>query len=534
MPDDSSDPDVTMARYEVDGPTGLRSQAIDCPVGEQDPLCPDMGAGAGGGGYTYGDLTKIRGGAEVHDDGEIWAQTLWDLRKRLIGVYGSAAGLTRARTLVTDALRLSPPNPTFLDMRNAILLADEQPGINGVDRSLIWDVFAKRGMGYAASTVDTDDVHPLQDFSHPPGTPAATGAVAGTVRDLNTGAPVVGALVAFAGHDSGLGEDLSTHTNASGVYRINGVPGPRVWSFLTVAEAGGYDRATLPNVLIQPGQLSTRNVTLRRNWALASGGTTVKSWIGPNFESYGCGPRSAIDGTRRSVWSTSAGAPTKEIVVTLPQPITVGEVRIDPSSGCGDSAAAALAGYVVRVSSNGTSFVTVAHGTFGPGNLGRANAVSLSSKPTGVRYVKLQALSTQGSSGFMDVAELQVFAPPPATVSPPPPVPPITPVAKLKLLTKRAKLSKRRRFAFRVSGPKAARVSTRFTVRVRRGGRTRTITFARASFRLSRSTGRVRVVVRVSRKTLRRIHARKLKVRVSARTTGQRVSSTLSLRRPKR
>ena len=50
-------------------------------------------------------------------------------------------------------------------MRNAILLADEQPGINGVDRTLIWEVFASRGMGYAASAVDTDDVHPLQDFS---------------------------------------------------------------------------------------------------------------------------------------------------------------------------------------------------------------------------------------------------------------------------------------------------------------------------------------------------------------------------------
>ena len=35
VPDDESAPDVTMASYEVDGPTGLRTQAIDCPVGRE-------------------------------------------------------------------------------------------------------------------------------------------------------------------------------------------------------------------------------------------------------------------------------------------------------------------------------------------------------------------------------------------------------------------------------------------------------------------------------------------------------------------
>ena len=136
-------------------------------------------------------------------------------------------------------------------MRNAILLADEQQGINGVDRALIWDVFASRGMGYAASAVDTDDVHPLQDFSRPPApSSVAVGSVSGTVRDLNTGAPIPGALVAFAGHDSGLGEDLSTTTTATGTYRIDRVPAPRVWSFLTVAGARGYDRTSIPNVVV--------------------------------------------------------------------------------------------------------------------------------------------------------------------------------------------------------------------------------------------------------------------------------------------
>ena len=544
MPDDASHPDVTIARYEVEGPTGLRTQAIDCRVGDNDPACPDAGGNAGPGGYTYGDLAKIRGGAEAHDDGEIWAQTLWALRERLIEAYGSSLGITRARTLVTGALRLVPPDPSFLDMRNAILLADEQPGINGADRGLIWEVFADRGMGYAASTVDTDDVHPLQDFTPPPAPSSPdVGSVSGTVRDVNTGVPVANALVAFAGHDSGLGEDLSTRTSATGAYRIDRVPAPRVWSFLTVAEARGYDRTSVPNVVVARGAVATRNITLRRNWALGLGGTTVRSWSGPDFGDFGCGPESAIDGSRRGVWSTygaGVGSVTpgpKELILALPGPITLGEVRIDPSSGCGDPAGSALAGYLVQASTDGTSFSTIAQGTFGPGNVGKTNAVPLTARPGGVRFVKLRALSSQGASAFMDVAELQVFGPLPSVAPPPPPRPPPPPPIpdpKLTFPTSRAKLSARRTFVWKLAGPRGAGAQAQFTVRVRSGRTVRRITLARARFGLSTSTGRARVVVRVSRRTLRRIPARTLKVTVTVRAAGQRRSDGFSLQRPRR
>ena len=71
----------------------------------------------GSGGYTYGDFGRIAGSAEVHDDGEIWAQTLWDLR--------TALGSEKARALVTTGMALLPPEPSFLDARNGILLADQ-------------------------------------------------------------------------------------------------------------------------------------------------------------------------------------------------------------------------------------------------------------------------------------------------------------------------------------------------------------------------------------------------------------------------
>ena len=86
---------------------------------------------------------------EVHADGEIWVETLWDLRTRLIADHGAGTAIDRARALITDGLRLAPANPTFLDMRNAILQADLNRSFG--DRDRIWAVFAARGMGYRAS-----------------------------------------------------------------------------------------------------------------------------------------------------------------------------------------------------------------------------------------------------------------------------------------------------------------------------------------------------------------------------------------------
>ncbi len=52
----------------------------------------------------------------MHASGEVWAQTLWDLRRRF--------GHAKADMLITRGMELSPPEPSMLDMRNAILQAD--------------------------------------------------------------------------------------------------------------------------------------------------------------------------------------------------------------------------------------------------------------------------------------------------------------------------------------------------------------------------------------------------------------------------
>ena len=162
-PDSAAPGELRLGRYENDA---LRTQPIDCPVGAPPAACPGTAPG-GSGGYTYGDFAKILGDDEVHADGEIWVETLWDLRTRLIADHGAAGGIARARALVTDGLRLAPANPSFLAMRNAILQADVNRGYG--DSGRIWAVFARRGMGVRAQTSGTLDEAPIQDFSVPSG-----------------------------------------------------------------------------------------------------------------------------------------------------------------------------------------------------------------------------------------------------------------------------------------------------------------------------------------------------------------------------
>ena len=66
------------------------------------------------------------------------------------------------------------------------------------------------------------------------------------------------------------------------------------------------------------------------------------------------------------VWGTAVAGGPKEIVVRLPEAITVDEVWIDPSAGCGDGPAAALSAFEVGTSADGGAYSTIGAGTFGP------------------------------------------------------------------------------------------------------------------------------------------------------------------------
>ena len=407
--------ELELARH-ANGGDGIRSEPLDCPVGSNAAEC----AAGGAGGYTYGDFGRIAGFTEEHRNGEIWSQTLWDLR--------GSIGADAARRVVTGGLRLAPDDPSMLEMRNAIIQAGEQPPLNGAHRAAIWQVFANRGMGYFAVSHRGTDAAPRENFDVPgPGT-----TVSGRVTDAQTGAPVAGALVRLASTVSGFPGDLTGVSDSNGNYTIsNVVPGtyPR-----PLVDAARYSPGFAPDVQVPSGG-RTLDVQLVRSWASSSGGAVASIPDGqPDFTSSGCGPGGAIDLSHTTGWgstSHNARAPfpagAKSITITLPQTIDVSAFNIDPAEICGDESSAATSKFTVETSPDGVKFTEAASGQFTTDDNHRPNVIAPTAGAKAVRFVRYTMLEPQsqvdrtGTANdddgidFMDTTEFEVYGAPAAT-----------------------------------------------------------------------------------------------------------------------
>ena len=102
----------------------------------------------------------------VHRTGELWANALHIVRMNFTYKYGFNSGKRAVDQLVIDGMKLSPADPTFLDGRDSLLLAD-QVNNGGANACLIWNGFAKMGMGFSAQTTGVDDINPLEAFDVP-------------------------------------------------------------------------------------------------------------------------------------------------------------------------------------------------------------------------------------------------------------------------------------------------------------------------------------------------------------------------------
>lgn len=113
---------------------------------------------------TFANLGRVIGFPEVHADGEIFVEALWEVRANLIKQFGEREGRRRVRLLVMDGMKMAVPAASMLDMRDAILLAD-QTDFRGESQAQIWAGFAKRGMGALAQSGSGDSVHISPSFA---------------------------------------------------------------------------------------------------------------------------------------------------------------------------------------------------------------------------------------------------------------------------------------------------------------------------------------------------------------------------------
>ncbi len=421
VPDNPAVPgEEDFGAYSDAVPHTSRSQPIDCPVGASAPACPGA-PGAGPGGYTYGDFGRIAGRPEVHADGEIWGETLWDLRQALVVRTGSdSAGSDAVERLVTDAMRLSPPEPSMLDERNAILAADEAD-YGGGNAALIWGVFRHRGMGYYAAAYGGEDVAPVESFAPPPPAKGPVGVIRGTVTDAVSGLPVPRADVALGGHATSpdFSEYLASIAGTAGDYVIAAVP-PGTYPKLSVS-APGYDRGVIRGPRVRAGRGTRADARLRRNWAVAAGRGRVAYASDTSGAGAGCGANALIDGSQATGWETEnrGGAPAASAVIGLSRRIDVSALLVDPGNTCGDGPSATTKDYRVETSADGLHFRLARAGAFAAADAGHLRLLPLApAARRGVRFVRVTLLSPQrtcdvcSGSQYVDLSELEVLGAP--------------------------------------------------------------------------------------------------------------------------
>ncbi|MBY5408457.1 M28 family peptidase [Rhizobium leguminosarum] len=126
--------------------------------------------------FTYANL-KVS--PEVHDGGEVWCAALMMMTRKIrLSLGNDQQGYRLSWRVVTDGLKLTPANPTFLDARDAILRALDDlysakqipVATNAAARRAAWEAFAHFGMGVNAISGDADDVNNIvEDFTMPVG-----------------------------------------------------------------------------------------------------------------------------------------------------------------------------------------------------------------------------------------------------------------------------------------------------------------------------------------------------------------------------
>lgn len=187
---------------------------------------------------TYDD---IKTAAVPHGVGSVWSTMLWELTWALIDEHGLGADLynvtgdvnvdggnVQALALVMEGMKLQPCSPGFVDGRDAIFAAD-QAIYGGANECIIWDAFAKRGLGLSADQGSSNSRSDgTEAFDTPSGTASFTAPNdvcegSAVLTDLSGGIPFGGVYSGPGVTDDGNGNTYTFDPVAagSGVHSIS-------------------------------------------------------------------------------------------------------------------------------------------------------------------------------------------------------------------------------------------------------------------------------------------------------------------------
>ncbi|GIH05505.1 hypothetical protein Rhe02_35720 [Rhizocola hellebori] len=258
-------------------------------------------------------------GLQVHSSGEVWSATNFDIRQAMIKRYGDgnprlqkscAAGETPVTScpgnrrwvqLVFDSfLLMANSQNSQVDARDALLAAD-MIRFGGANQDLLWNAFAKRGLGETASSNGAGDANPVPGFTSPHATEATI-----TLRPAGDGGPIANAELFVGRYQARAVPVADTDAATPLTDTVSLVPG--VYEF--VVRAPGYGHTRVGPIEVKAGQLRDLPVKLRANFASAAAGATATG-DGINLDKL-------IDGDEVTNWA-SLGAPVagRQITVDL-------------------------------------------------------------------------------------------------------------------------------------------------------------------------------------------------------------------------
>ena len=258
---------------------------------------------------NYSDYGFDSTGVEVHADGEIWNGTQWQVRQALVKKWNrqfpysdkslqlkcaQATSISTPRPaelcpgnrrwvqLMFDAFLLQQGATSMLDARDAMLAADKMR-FGGEDLKVMWDAFAKRGMGKGATTPNADSGSPKASFASPRSRNAKV-----TFKSKGGASWIyVGKYEARATPVA----DTTKKTKRPNSVRL--VPGKH--QLLVVGKLRGFQRIT---VKLKPGQRKVVRIKGHRNLAAAKGGAKVIASSPGSLNA-----KWLIDGTERTNWA---------------------------------------------------------------------------------------------------------------------------------------------------------------------------------------------------------------------------------------
>jgi hypothetical protein len=239
---------------------------------------------------NYSDVGYDIVGPQVHADGEIWSATNFDLRQALVRKYNDrypagnerlqkrcadgnlpadkCPGNRRWIQIMFDAFLMQQSDTSMVTARDAYLGAD-MLRFNGANQRVLWDAFAKRGLGIEAKTDGNTDDQPRPSFESP--YPPNEGTM--NIRALalsNKGAKQVPGTLYVGEYEARVTPVADTDPDTKLPARVRMVPG--TYRFVFQAEGYGLNRFVQT---IRAGRTYDRDVHLSTNMASKHNGAVI-------------------------------------------------------------------------------------------------------------------------------------------------------------------------------------------------------------------------------------------------------------------